>query len=72
VAQMGQIKKKNKDEKKRVFVCFYCKIIDLFLRDPHLSSFDGGRGAPVGYMFQMKEKKKRKLDILLFSFRYSI
>ncbi len=41
------------------------KIIDLFLGDHHLLSIDGGRGAPVGYMFQMKEKKKRKFDILL-------
>jgi len=40
------------------------KIVDFFLGDLHLSSFDGGRGAPVGSMFQMEEKKRRKLDIL--------
>jgi hypothetical protein len=43
-----------------------CKIIDLCLGGPHLSSFDGGRGAPLGYMFQMKEKKRESLTFCSF------
>jgi hypothetical protein len=51
---------KRKREKKRSFRVFVCKIIDLFLSDPHLSSIGGGRGAPVGYMFQIEKKRKEK------------
>ena len=40
--------------------CLCAKIIGLIFADPHLSSIDGGRGAPVGSMFQMEEKERRK------------
>lgn len=45
--------KGEEGEMKRVFVGF-C------LGDSHLSSFDGGRGAPVGDMFQMQERRRKK------------
>lgn len=50
-------------------MCLCAKIIDLLLGDPHLSSINDGRGAPVGCMFQMEEREKkdeRKPDICLF------
>ena len=47
-------RKRQEKEKKSFRVCvFVCKIINLLLSDPHLSSFDDGRAAPVGCMFQI-------------------
>jgi hypothetical protein len=70
---MEQIKgKKIKKRKKSSFRVFACKIIDLFLGDPHLSSIDGGRGAPVSCIFQMKEKKRESSTFCSVSFRYSM
>ena len=71
-------------KEKESFRVLVCKIINLFLGDPHLSSFDGGRGAPVGSMIEMEkeereeeeeaEGKASERDSLTFrfaSFRYS-
>ena len=58
---VGDTDGKNKrKEMKGIFVCFEQKTVDLFLGDSHLSSFDGGRGAPAGYIFQIQKKKKKK------------
>jgi len=50
------INKKKKKIKKRKrefsYVCMQNSLI-YFLGDPHLSSIDSGRGAPVGCMFQI-------------------
>ena len=45
---------------KESFRVLVCKIINLFLGDPHLSSFDGGRGAPVGCMIEMEKRRTRR------------
>jgi hypothetical protein len=47
-----------------------CKIIDLFLGDRHLSSIDGGRGAPASCIIQMEEKKRESSTFCSVPFRY--
>ncbi len=54
-------RKKSREEKKRSFRVFVCQNHRFTPGDLHVSSIDGGRGAPEGCMFQIEEKKKKKI-----------